>query len=125
MDPHHPRCGGRPERCSRADGNKPSRILPRRSKKAQKIPLRLGFLVKDSKIMTSFLTIFTLRTFYVKNLVCAEPLFVGSYVHFRKGKSFTITLPFRLQRQIRTRSAMVRRGASAPTGAGSSAMCER
>ena len=54
MVPHHPRCGGRPERCSRADDNKPSRVLPRRSRKAQKSSLRLGFLVKDSQIMAPF-----------------------------------------------------------------------
>ena len=69
MVPHHPRCKGRPERCSRADDNIPSRVLPRRSRKAKKSSLRLGFLVKDSKIMAPFLTIFTLRTFDVKNLV--------------------------------------------------------
>ena len=33
MLPHHPRCEGRPERCSRADDNKPSRVLPWRSRK--------------------------------------------------------------------------------------------
>ena len=27
MVPHHPRCEGRPERCSRADDNKPSRVF--------------------------------------------------------------------------------------------------
>ena len=51
MVPHHPRCGGRPERFSRADDNCLSRVLPRRSRKAQKSSLRLGFLVKDSQIM--------------------------------------------------------------------------
>ena len=70
MVPHHPRCGGRPGRFSRADdNNKPSRVLPRRSRKAQKSSLRLGFLVKDSQIMTPFPDI-DLRTFFdVKNLV--------------------------------------------------------
>ena len=36
MVPHHPRCEGRPEPCSRADDNKPSRVLPRRFRKKGK-----------------------------------------------------------------------------------------
>ena len=65
MVPHHPRCEGRPERCSRADDNKPSRVLPWRSGKAQKSSLRLGFLVNDSQTMAPC-NVFTLRTFSQK-----------------------------------------------------------
>ena len=72
MVPHHPRCGGRPERFSRADVNKPSRILPRRSRKAQKSSLRLGFLVKDSQIITAFSKKIDWRTFDVKKLGVVE-----------------------------------------------------
>ena len=73
MVPHHPRCGGRPERCSRADDNKPSRVLPRRSRKAQEELVASGFSGKGFANYDVFLTIFTLRTFDVKNLVWTAP----------------------------------------------------
>ena len=64
MVPHHPQREGRPERCSRADDNKPPRVLPRPPETARCV----WVFWQGIRFVWRLVKILALRTFGIKTL---------------------------------------------------------